>query len=60
MPKSTPLIKVESTKQYGAEVVLHGDVYDDAFKKAKELEEKKDIYLFILLTMKMLYMDKEQ
>ena len=46
MPKSTPLIKVESTKQYGAEVVLQGDVYDDAFKKAKELEEKEG-YIFV-------------
>ena len=46
MPKSTPLIKVESNKQYGAEVVLHGDVYDDAFKKAKELEEKEG-YIFV-------------
>ena len=46
IPKSTPLIKVESTKQYGAEVILHGDVYDDAFKKAKELEEKKG-YVFV-------------
>ena len=46
MPKSTPLIKVESTKQYGAEVVLHGDVYDDAYKKAKELEEKES-YVFV-------------
>ncbi|MCY7009075.1 threonine ammonia-lyase [Fusobacterium simiae] len=46
MPKSTPLIKVESTKQYGAEVVLYGDVYDDAFKKAKELEEKEG-YIFV-------------
>ena len=41
MPKSTPLIKVESTKKYGAEVV-----YDDAFKKAKELEEKEG-YIFV-------------
>ena len=46
MPKSTPIIKVESTKQYGAEVILHGDVYDDAFKKAKELEEKEG-YIFV-------------
>ena len=46
MPKSTPLIKVESTKQYGAEVILHGDVYDDAYKKAKELEEK-EAYVFV-------------
>ena len=46
MPKSTPLITVESTKQYGAEVILHGDVYDDAYKKAKELEEKEG-YVFV-------------
>ena len=46
MPKTTPLIKVESTKQYGAEVILHGDVYDDAYKKAKELEEKEG-YVFV-------------
>ena len=46
MPKSTPLIKVESTKQYGAEVILYGDVYDDAYKKAKELEEKEG-YVFV-------------
>ena len=46
MPKSTPLIKIESTKKYGAEVVLYGDVYDDAFKKAKELEEKEG-YIFV-------------
>ena len=46
MPKSTLLIKVESTKQYGAEVILHGDVYDDAYKKAKELEEKEG-YVFV-------------
>ena len=30
MPTSTPLIKVERTKSYGAEVVLYGDVYDYA------------------------------
>ena len=30
MPTVTPLIKVNRTKSYGAEVILHGDVYDDA------------------------------
>ena len=30
MPTTTPLIKVERTKSYGAEVILYGDVYDEA------------------------------
>ena len=30
MPTTTPLIKVERTKSYGAEVILKGDVYDEA------------------------------
>ena len=30
MPTTTPLIKVEATKKFGAEVILHGDCYDDA------------------------------
>lgn len=46
MPKTTPLIKVEATKNYGATVVLHGDVYDDAYKHAKQLE-KENGYVFI-------------
>lgn len=46
MPKTTPLIKVEATKKYGAEVVLHGDVYDDAYTEAKRLEKKHD-YVFV-------------
>ena len=46
MPKTTPLIKVQSTKKYGAEVVLHGDVYDDAYQKAKELEAQEG-YVFV-------------
>ena len=33
MPTTTPLIKVNRTKSYGAKVVLHGDVYDDASAK---------------------------
>ena len=34
MPTTTPLIKVNRTKSYGAEVVLYGDVYDEACQKA--------------------------
>ena len=46
MPKTTPLIKVQSTKKYGAEVILYGDVYDDAYQKAKELEAQEG-YVFV-------------
>ncbi len=37
MPTTTPLIKVNRTKGYGAEVVLYGDVYDEACARAYEL-----------------------
>ena len=40
MPTTTPLIKVNRTKSYGAEVVLYGDVYDEACAKAYELAEE--------------------
>ena len=46
MPTTTPLIKVERTKSYGAEVILHGDVYDEACAHALELAEKEG-YTFI-------------
>ena len=46
MPTTTPLIKVNRTKSYGAEVVLYGDVYDEACAKALELAESEG-YTFI-------------
>ncbi|NLM04355.1 MAG: threonine ammonia-lyase [Clostridiales bacterium] len=46
MPKTTPLIKVEATKNYGAEVVLHGDCYDEAYAEAVRLQNENG-YLFI-------------
>ncbi len=46
MPETTPLIKVERTKHYGAEVVLHGDVYDEACDEAMRLAEEEG-YTFI-------------
>ena len=46
MPTTTPLIKVNRTRSYGAEVVLHGDVYDEACAKAYELAEEHG-YTFI-------------
>ena len=46
MPTTTPLIKVNRTKSYGAEVVLYGDVYDDACAYALKLA-KENGYTFI-------------
>lgn len=46
MPTTTPLIKVNRTKSYGAEVILYGDVYDEACNYANELA-KEHGYTFI-------------
>ena len=46
MPTTTPLIKVNRTKSYGAEVLLYGDVYDESCEKALELAKEKG-YTFI-------------
>jgi len=43
MPLSTPKIKVQSVEQLGGKVVLHGDVYDDAYQYAKQLEKDQDL-----------------
>ena len=46
MPTTTPLMKVNRTKSYGAEVVLYGDVYDEACEYAYKLAEEHG-YTFI-------------
>jgi threonine dehydratase len=46
MPNTTPLMKVNRTKSYGAEVVLYGDVYDEAAAHAQKLSEEHG-YTFI-------------
>ncbi len=43
MPQTTPLIKVDSTRRFGAQVVLHGTCYDDAYEKALELQKEQDL-----------------
>lgn len=43
MPTTTPLIKVERTKEQGAEVVLSGDVYDEAYEYALKLAEERSL-----------------
>ena len=46
MPTTTPLMKVTRTRGYGADVVLHGDVYDEACAHALELAQEHG-YTFI-------------
>ncbi len=46
MPTTTPLMKVNRTKAYGADVILHGDVYDEACSHALKLAEENG-YTFI-------------
>ena len=46
MPESTPTVKVTQTAGHGAEVVLHGDMFDDAYAKARELALEKG-YVFV-------------
>ncbi len=43
MPKTTPLIKVEATRKYGARVILEGDCYDDAYQEARRLEGEEGL-----------------
>lgn len=39
MPETTPYLKVQSTKDFGGNVVLHGSCFDDAYKEAKRIEK---------------------
>ncbi|WP_440060259.1 threonine ammonia-lyase [Thermogladius sp. 4427co] len=46
MPETTPIFKINATKSYGAEVVLYGSVYDEAYEKAVEIaREKKALFV---------------
>jgi len=46
MPESSPLVKVQATRSYGAEVVLYGNIYDDCYAKAQEIMKEKG-YVFV-------------
>ena len=43
MPEATPLLKVSATKALGAEVVLYGDNYDEAFERALQIAKERDL-----------------
>jgi threonine dehydratase len=44
MPKFSPVAKIQATEGYGANVVLHGNVFDDALAHAREISEKTGAY----------------
>ncbi len=46
MPQTTAAVKISATKGYGANVILKGQIYDEAYQKAQELVREKD-YLFV-------------
>ena len=50
MPGITPLLKVEATRAYGAEVILYGDAYDESFERAKEISVQKNKTFILFLT----------
>lgn len=43
MPENTPLIKVISTRNYGANIILQGKIYDEAYNLAKEIAENENL-----------------
>ena len=43
MPTTTPLVKVNNTKDYGAKVILHGEVFDEAADKAAQLSQEEGL-----------------
>jgi threonine dehydratase len=43
MPNITPLLKVDATKSYGAEVILHGDVYDESYSFAVDMAARQNL-----------------
>lgn len=46
MPLTTPIVKISATRSYGANVILHGEFYDEAYAHARELEREKG-YIFV-------------
>lgn len=44
MPETAPISKIAATKSYGAEVLLHGEDFDSAYKMAKELAKERELF----------------
>lgn len=43
MPTTTPPVKIDAVRRWGAEIVLHGESYSDAFEKAQEIQAKRHL-----------------
>ncbi|OQW53419.1 MAG: threonine ammonia-lyase [Proteobacteria bacterium SG_bin7] len=46
MPLNSPLVKVQATRDYGAEVILYGKVFDECYQRAQEIMKERD-YIFV-------------
>lgn len=46
MPIHSPIVKATATQSYGAEVILHGEIYDESYAHARDLEKEKG-YIFV-------------
>ena len=47
MPERTPLIKVTRTREYGADVVLHGSNFDEAYAEALRARSRRESHVFV-------------
>ena len=43
MPQTTPMVKVYQTQSHGAEIILHGETFDEAYARARELEIERGL-----------------
>lgn len=43
MPQTTPSIKVQAVKNFGGEVLLYGDIFDEAYQQARKMEQEQDL-----------------
>jgi threonine dehydratase len=43
MGRHAPSVKIEATRAYGAEVILHGEIWDDAYQKSREIELERGL-----------------
>ena len=43
MSRHAPSVKIDATRSYGAEVILHGEIWDDAYQRSREIEDERGL-----------------